>query len=144
MMGRCQKFFSLFTVLHLLHAKRFCAFVSDSLVSNSKQALTPKTQSLIFLVIVTNYWWRRLCHLHRNYENFSIFCVGNTIVLFPLTLFLHALLNSVCSPQRCSQDTCGPLFPCSSSSFLFSPAIFFTSFLPSLACPLQFVLFNIY
>ena len=68
MMERCQKFFSLFTVLHLLCAKRFFAFVSDSLVSNSKQALTPKTETLIFLVIAANNWWRRLCDLHWNNE----------------------------------------------------------------------------
>lgn len=138
MMERCQKFFSLFTVLHLLCAKRFFAFVSDSLVSNSKQALTPKTETLIFLVIAANHWWRRPCDLHWNNEKpFNFLCQKHYCTLSSYLVFAGAPQSSLLSTMLLSRYFWSflPLVLLFFSVLKFSPPVLFTSFLLSLASP---------
>ena len=115
------------------------------LSSHSKQALTPKIVTLMlpchlieFNVFLQQIIDKDACTIFI--ETMKLFCAGTTIVLFPVTLFLQALLNPVCSPQCFCQDIFGPFFPFSSSSSLLSPPILFTSFLLSLASTRQCVL----
>ena len=138
-----------FDVLYFLCRRTFLSFrFRTFLSSHSKQALTPKIVTLICLVSELKVFLQEIidkdacAFLTATMKSlFNFLCPNHHCTL---SSYLVSCLNPVSFPQRCSQDTCGPLFPCSSSSFLFSPAIFFTSFHPSLACPLQFVLFNIY
>ena len=144
MLEAYTKRFSIFDVLYLLCRKTFLSFrFRTFLSSHSKQALTPKIVTLICLgtelkVFLQEIIGKDACAILIVTME-SLFYAGTTTVLFPLTLSQSSFLSTTLFSRYLWSSL--PLF-----LFLlfFSPAIFFTSFLPSLACPLQFVLFNIY